>query len=171
MSPSRLALGFLLLALPAAAEELPDPAPAPPALAILSDRPAPPRPAPSLPLLPGLPAPEAGAYRWVGAMPERAALQRLGAALAAVPGRVFVDVEVAGPAGDASAARRASLARALEVREGLAEGGLDPRRVDLRPLGRTAAGVDRVSVLAGGAGPGAAQPGAGPGAAQPGAGR
>lgn len=171
MSGLRFVLVLLLAALPAAAEDLPDPAPEAPDPALLSDRPGPTRPALPLPVVDGAPAPEAGGYRWVGAMPERAALARLGAALAALPGRVFVDVEVSGPAGDASAARRASLDRARAVRDGLAEGGLDPRRVDLRPLGRTAAGVDRVAVLAGGAGRGAAQPGAERGAAQPGAGR
>ena len=157
----RFVLVLLLAALPAAAQGLPDPAPEAPAPALLSDRPAPPRTALPLPVVDGVPAPEAGGYRWVGAMPERAALTRLGAALAALPGRVFVDVEVSGPAEDASAARRASLDRARTVRDGLVEGGLDPRRVDLRPLGRTASGLDRVAVLPGGAGRGAAQPGAG----------
>jgi hypothetical protein len=160
----RIVLGLLVAALPAAAQDLPDPAPEAPAPAVLSDRPAPARAAVPLPVVAGVPAPEGGAYRWIGAVPERAVLARLGATLAGLPGRVFVDVEVAGPAGDASAARRASLERARAVRDGLAEGGLDPRRVDLRPMGRTAAGVDRVAVLAAGAG-------AGRGAAQPGAGR
>jgi hypothetical protein len=148
MPGSRLALLLLLAALPASAQDLPDPAPDAPAPALLSDRPAAPRASLPLPVVPGVPAPEAGGYRWVGEVPERAALARLGAALAALPGRVMVEAEVSGPAADPSTARRASLDRARAVREGLAEGGLDPRRVDVRPLGRTAAGVDRVAVLA-----------------------
>jgi len=151
MPSVRLALVLLLAGLPAMAQDLPDPAPDPPPPTLLSDRPAPPRASLALPAVPGLPAPEAGGYRWAGEMPERAALARLGAALAALPGRVMVEAEVSGPANDASTARRASLDRARAVREALAEGGLDPRRVDLRPLGRTAAGVDRVAVLAAGA--------------------
>jgi hypothetical protein len=147
----RILLGLLVAALPAAAQELPDPAPDAPARPVLSDRPAPARAALLLPVVAGVPAPEAGGYRWVGAMPERTALARLGAALAALPGRVMVEAEVSGPDNDASTARRASLDRARAVRDGLAEGGLDPRRVDLRPIGRTASAVDRVSVLVAGA--------------------
>lgn len=167
----RLVLGLLVAALPAAAQDLPDPAPDAPAPAVLSDRPAPPRAAMPLPVVAGVPAPEGGGYRWVGAVPERAALARLGAALAALPGRVTVEAEVSGPANDASTARRASLDRARAVRDGLAEGGLDPRRVDLRPMGRTAAAVDRVAVLAAGGARAAAGPGAARGAAEPGAAR
>lgn len=141
--------------LPAQADgaALPDPAAEPPAPAVLSDRPAPRAPAAGFAPLPGLPAPEAGGFRWTGAPPEREVLRRLGAALAAYPGRIVVEVEVAGPEADASAARRASLARAQVVRDALAEGGRDPRRIDLRPIGRGAAGRDRVSVMPGGAQP------------------
>jgi outer membrane protein OmpA-like peptidoglycan-associated protein len=52
---------------------------------------------------------------------------------------------------DASAARRLSLARALAVKQALAEGGLPPTRIDLRPLGRTEEAVDAVDVLPPGA--------------------
>jgi hypothetical protein len=153
MVASRLAFALLFAALPAAAETLPDPAPAAPPPVLLSDRPAAPRPAAPLPVVPGVPAPEAGGYRWTGPGPDSDALRRLGAALAAHPGRLTIEVEVAGPAQDASAARRASLDRARALRDALAEGGRDPRRVDLVPRGRGASGQDRVAVLAGGAGP------------------
>jgi hypothetical protein len=83
------------------------------------------------------------------------ALIVLGRALAALPaGRVTVEAQVAGPANDASMARRASLSVAQAVKAALVVGGLDPTRIDLRPLGRIGAGVDRVDVLP----PGVASP-------------
>ena len=69
-------------------------------------------------------------------------------------GRVAVEVQVAGPANDASMARRASLAWAQAVKAALVAGGLDATRIDLRPLVRLAAGVDAVDVLP----PGVASP-------------
>jgi hypothetical protein len=148
-------LAVLRAPLPAQADgsALPDPAPEPPAPAVLPGRPAPRAPAAGFAPLPGLPPPEGGGFRWTGEAPEREVLRRLGAALADHPGRIVVEVEVSGPEADASAARRASLVRAQVVRDALAEGGRDPRRIDLRPMGRGAAGRDRVSVLPGGAGP------------------
>lgn len=145
-----LCLGAVGLGAATAAADLPDPAPAPPPAAVLPERPAvrPPAAA-SLPVISGLPAP--GADGWVlrgeaARHPDRAALVRLGAALAGRSGRVTVEAEVSGPAADASAARRESLARAQAVRDALAEGGVDPRRVDLRPLGRNARGEDRLAI-------------------------
>jgi hypothetical protein len=77
-------------------------------------------------------------------------LAELGRRLAAQPagtGRVTVEAQVSGPANDASTARRVSLARANEVRNGLVAGGLDATRVDVRPLGRTTAALDVADIL------------------------
>jgi hypothetical protein len=82
----------------------------------------------------------------------RAALERLGASLAARPaGRVTVEAQVSGPAADVSAARRLSLARALAVRQALVAGGIAETRVDVRALGRTPDALDAVDVLPPGA--------------------
>jgi hypothetical protein len=82
----------------------------------------------------------------------RAALERLGASLAATPaGRVTVEAQVSEPAADVSAARRLSLARALAVRQALVAGGIAETRVDVRALGRTPDALDAVDVLPPGA--------------------
>lgn len=153
--------GLLLpLALPAWAQDasdLPDPAPAPPAPAALAPTGAPlaPQPVPAPQgLPPGMTALADGVLRLAlrsdriePAMAE--ALRVLGARFAALPaGRITVEAQVAGPANDASQARRASLARAQAVKAALVAGGLDATRIDLRPLGRLPAGVDAVDVLA-----------------------
>lgn len=165
--------GFLLaLMVPAAAraqdtpaEVLPEPAPAPPAPPRLAPEGAamvPQQPAgvPALP--PGMQVLDGGGVRLViaGGGPDAAqvrALEALGRALAALPsGRITVEAQVSGPANDVSTARRASLARAQAVKAALVAGGLEPTRIDLRPLGRLAAGADRVDVLP----PGVASPNA-----------
>lgn len=165
--------GFLLaLMVPAAAraqdtpgEALPEPAPAPPAPARLAPEGAamvPQQPAGGPALPPGMEALGGGGVRLVmaGDGPDAAqalALQTLGRALAALPsGRITVEAQVSGPANDVSTARRASLARAQAVKAALVAGGLEPTRIDLRPLGRLAAGADRVDVLP----PGVASPNA-----------
>ncbi|MBR0673370.1 OmpA family protein [Neoroseomonas soli] len=163
---------LVALTLPAAvraqdqpAEVLPEPAPAPPAPARLAPEgaamvPQPPPAGPPLP--PGMETMPGGAVRLApfGDAPDAAqlrALESLGRAFATLPaGRVTVEAQVSGPANDVSMARRASLARAQAVKAALVAGGLDPTRIDLRPLGRLAAGVDRVDVLP----PGVASPNA-----------
>jgi hypothetical protein len=78
------------------------------------------------------------------------ALAEIGRRLAAAPagtGRITVEAQVSGPANDASTARRVALARANEVRRGLVAGGLEETRVDVRPLGRTTAGLDAADIL------------------------
>jgi hypothetical protein len=145
----------LALAPAAAADTLPDPAAAPPAPAVLGA--ASPATVAALPLalaLPGLESLPQGGWRVAGtALP--AALATLGRALAeAVPegrGRVTLVAEVAAPPDDPSTARRESLARAVAVRGALERGGLPLTRMDIRPLGRTAAARDVVDILPPGA--------------------
>jgi hypothetical protein len=143
----------------------PEPPPAPPAPPRLAPEgaalaPSSPAAAPSYP--PGMAALPDGGVRIAlsGAAPDPAqlrALEALGRALAALPaGRITVEAQVSGPANDASMARRASLARAQAVKAALVAGGLPATRIDLRPLGRLAAGADRVDVLP----PGVASPNA-----------
>jgi outer membrane protein OmpA-like peptidoglycan-associated protein len=143
----------------------PEPPPAPPAPPRLAPEgaalaPSSPAAAPSYP--PGMAALPDGGVRiaLAGAAPDPAqlrALEALGRALAALPaGRITVEAQVSGPANDVSMARRASLARAQAVKAALVAGGLPATRIDLRPLGRLAAGADRVDVLP----PGVASPNA-----------
>jgi hypothetical protein len=66
---------------------------------------------------------------------------------AAGGGRITIEAQASGPAEDASVARRLSLGRAEAVRQALAAGGLATTRVDLRPLGRTAQGLDCADIL------------------------
>jgi outer membrane protein OmpA-like peptidoglycan-associated protein len=113
--------------------------------------------APPISLPPGMAALPLGGVRVAfdangAALPEGAApaLAELGRALSATPagtGRITVEGQASGPADDPSAARRLSLARAIEVRRALVAGGLAETRVDVRPLGRTAAGLDAADVL------------------------
>ncbi|EHL97949.1 hypothetical protein HMPREF9946_03824 [Acetobacteraceae bacterium AT-5844] len=77
-------------------------------------------------------------------------------------GRVTVVAQVASPADDLSLARRASLANALTVRRLLEAGGLPGTRIDIRPLGRTAAAENAIEVLP----PGIPSPSLGPQAEQ-----
>ena len=62
-------------------------------------------------------------------------------------GRITVEAQSSGPEADVSAARRLSLGRALAVKAALANGGLAPTRIDLRPLGRTPEAVDAADIL------------------------
>jgi outer membrane protein OmpA-like peptidoglycan-associated protein len=62
-------------------------------------------------------------------------------------GRVTVEAQSSGPEADVSAARRLSLGRALAIKAALANGGLSPTRIDLRPLGRTPEAVDAADIL------------------------
>lgn len=135
--------------------------------------PAPPPPVQLTPLRPQAPQLQAGALQGLQSLPQggfrlrmmgaeltaaqTSAVQALGRELAALPqGRITVEAQVAGPAEDVSAARRASLARAQAVKAALVAGGLAPTRIDLRPLGRLAAGLDAVDILP----PGVASPNA-----------
>jgi outer membrane protein OmpA-like peptidoglycan-associated protein len=77
--------------------------------------------------------------------------RRLAASLSPGLGRVTVEAQASGPAQDASAARRLSLARAQAVRDGLAAGGLAPNLIDVSPLGRQPAGLDAADILPPGA--------------------
>ena len=159
-----VAAGLGLLGFAARAEtpdqpSLPDPAPAPPAPVQLT------------PLRPQIPQPSAGAIQGLQRLPhggvrlsvtgselsaaQTGALQALGRELAALSqGRVTVEAQVAGPADDVSAARRASLVRAQAVKAALVAGGLAPTRIDLRPLGRLPNAQDAVDILP----PGVASP-------------
>lgn len=166
----RAALALLAVALgaarPTAAQPADPPAPAPPAAAppaparLHSPSPPPPAPdaarAPPAAPLPGLePLPSGGWRLRLAAGPAaspspaaRTGLSELGRRLAAAPeGRIRVVAQVSGPAEDASAARRLSLARGLAVKEALVAGGLAPTRIDIRPAGRTEEAVDAVDVL------------------------
>jgi hypothetical protein len=163
-----LFLALILAAAAARAQEIPPdlppappPAPPPPPSLAPAGAPiAPQAPPAGLILPPGIEALPGGALRlsWGPAgldAAQRQALRALGRSLAALPaGRVTVEAQVSGPAHDISAARRESLARAQAVRAALIEGGLDARRIDLKPLGRVGAGADRVDVLP----PGVASP-------------
>ena len=78
------------------------------------------------------------------------ALAEIGRSLGEKPvgtGRITIEAQASGPAEDASVARRLSLGRAEAVRQALAAGGLVTTRVDLRPLGRTAQGLDCADIL------------------------
>lgn len=135
-----------------------DPAAAPPRPPILDQRPAarpPPPPAVVVPLV-GLEALADGTWRAsfaVGVdqppLALQASLAELGRRLAARPdGRVTVLAQASEPTRDLSTARRLTLARAEAVKRALVIGGLDATRIDLRPLGRTAAALDVVDVVA-----------------------
>ena len=82
-----------------------------------------------------------------GAMSVLPEVGRILAERPAGTGRITVEGQASGPANDASAARRLSLARAIAVREALVAGGLAETRVDVRPLGRTAAALDVADIL------------------------
>lgn len=78
---------------------------------------------------------------------QRAALERLGAALqASTIGRILLNSETSGGE-DLSTHRRLTLARARAVKAALVAGGLAETRVDIRALGRTASGRDTVDIL------------------------
>jgi outer membrane protein OmpA-like peptidoglycan-associated protein len=118
-------------------------------------------PAPPLALPAGMSPLPQGAYRVTfrgneTTLPAGAAeaLAEIGKRLAATPvgsGRIAVEGQANGPRNDASTARRISLERATVVRRALVAGGLDETRVDVRPLGRTPAGLDAADVLPPGA--------------------
>jgi len=149
---------LLALAAPVAAQSPPpDPALSPPAPALLTTVPAGrPAAAATAPApLAGLEAMPNGAWR-LRFPPGRdqpdatttTALGELGRRLTMPPtGRVTVLAQASGPVIDASAARRLTLARAEAVKQALAAGGLDPTRIDLRPLGRTAEALDVADIL------------------------
>ncbi|GGC38559.1 hypothetical protein GCM10011504_16200 [Siccirubricoccus deserti] len=156
-----LLLAALLSPLPALAQVEavpPDPAPAPPEPARLPDRPGPMPPAAppaSVPLRlpPGMETLPQGGWRLrfppgTEAVPEAAAaaLHKLGHRLAAATeGRVVILAQASGPE-DVSTARRLSLARGLAVKQALAEGGLPPTRIDIRPLGHTEDRLDSADI-------------------------
>ncbi|WP_431280830.1 hypothetical protein ACQW02_15590 [Humitalea sp. 24SJ18S-53] len=138
-----------------------EPAAAPPPAAELAITAAPshtppPRPIPPVVMAAGMEALPGGGWRLGG---DAAARDRLDASVTAAlaeiashlaeqtTGRVTVIAEVAGPADDRSAARRASLVAARAVKRSLEAGGLDPTRIDMRPLGRTATPRSLVDVL------------------------
>jgi outer membrane protein OmpA-like peptidoglycan-associated protein len=117
----------------------------------------PPAPRPPLPqpqLAPGLQALPGGGWRLTFARDEdratpeqRLTLMEIGNILAATTtGRVTLWAEAANGE-DVSELRRLALRRALAVRDAMALGGLPETRVDLRPLGRTAAARDVVDIM------------------------
>lgn len=125
------------------------PAEAPPAPALLSPN------APPPPAEPALEALAEGRWRIRFAagrddLTESAVarVEDLGRRLAATDaGRVTVEAQASGPEADVSAARRLTLGRALAVKAALANGGLAPTRIDLRPLGRTPEALDAADIL------------------------
>lgn len=135
----------LLLALPWTAPALAQ-LPAPPAVEL--------PPLPPIRLAPGIAALPGGAWRITFTptqetpdVPQREALERLGAALQGGSlGRITLNSE-ASAGEDVSTHRRLSLARARAVKDALVAGGLDETRVDIRALGRTANPRDMVDVL------------------------
>lgn len=143
---------------PSPAQPLPaDPAasaPQPPDLS-RPPRPAEALPQPAIALPRGMEAVAGGGWRLHGeaarGRPEaasRAALTEIGRWLAGhTEGRVTLLAQVAGPAEDASAARRDSLANGLALRQLLEAAGLDGTRIDIRPLGRTEEARDSIVLL------------------------
>lgn len=138
----------------------PLPADPPPSAPQPPDLSRPPQPAEALPqpaiALPrGMEALAGGGWRLNGeaarGRPEaasRAALTEIGRWLAGrTEGRVTLLAQVAGPAEDASAARRDSLANGLALRQILEAAGLDGTRIDIRPLGRTEEARDSIVLL------------------------
>jgi hypothetical protein len=135
-----------------------DPAPAAPAPPDLTRAPQPAAPPARLPLLalpPSMRNLPDGGWRIEGAAatgridPATAnTLAEIARRLTAdTTGRVTVVSQVAGPAEDISAARRAALSNAQGVRRALEAAGLPGTRIDLRPLGRTAAAEDAIELL------------------------
>ncbi len=152
---------LLLALLPAAAHaqaELPDPAAAPPAPPRLATTPAPLSlpPAPAWPAGTELLGTGALRFRITGDRPDPTqsrAIEDIGRRLAALPplGRVTVESQVSAHPRDHSLARRLALARAQAVKAALVAGGLEPTRIDLRPLGRLDPPADLVDILPPGA--------------------
>jgi outer membrane protein OmpA-like peptidoglycan-associated protein len=83
-----------------------------------------------------------------GFRPTLAAIARR---LAGTTGRVTVIAQAPAPALEPSFARRLSLERALSMKAALVGGGLEPTRIDLRPMGRQPEGSDVVDILPPGA--------------------
>lgn len=146
--PRRRLLLALLLASPALGPALAQP----PGAQATPPAPLPPMPALDLPR--GIAELPQGAWRVTFAAErdtpdpaQRAALERLGAALqASTIGRVLLNSETSGGE-DLSTHRRLTLARARAVKAALVAGGLAETRVDIRALGRTANGRETVDIL------------------------
>jgi hypothetical protein len=127
-----------------------------PALALpaRAQPPAPRRALPQPQLAPGFASLPGGGWRLTFAREEdratpeqRLTLMEIGNILGAnTTGRVTLWAEVANGE-DVSEVRRLALRRALAVRDAMALGGLPETRVDLRPLGRTAAAQDVVDIM------------------------
>ena len=158
---------------PSGPEAPSDPAPAPPSAPDLTQPPraaTPPAPLPRIALPPSMHNLPAGGWRITGDSatgkvdaPTTNILAEIGRRLASgTVGRVTVVAQVASPTDDLSLARRASLANALTVRRLLEAGGLPGTRIDIRPLGRTAAAENAIEVLP----PGIPSPSLGPQAEQ-----
>lgn len=148
----------LLFAAPVLAESPPpsDPAAAPPAAPDLTQPALPARPVvlPPLALPEGITVLPGQGWRLSqkAALGEpdaavRAALVEMAHWLSGTSGRVTLVAQVSGPAEDVSAARRATLAHAQAIAALLREAGLEPTRIDLRPMGRTAEGQDAIDLL------------------------
>ncbi|UFN50627.1 hypothetical protein LPC08_08430 [Roseomonas sp. OT10] len=131
----------------------PAPAAAPPAPPVLSPDAAPATASAGLVRFGDIPLPTdfvplpEGGWRLQGSLgqgiaegADARALGRLARAMAdRTTGRVTVVARVAGPADDASTARRNSLAHAQALKAVLEAGGLPGTRIDLRPMGHPAA--------------------------------
>jgi outer membrane protein OmpA-like peptidoglycan-associated protein len=152
---------------PAATPVAPEPPPpiaARPVPVLPPAPPPPPPPAlnePPVPLAPGLAELPNGGWRIRFAGNADAPAAEQSASLRAVAGRLaerstgrvtlFAEASVGE---DVSSRRRLSLERARAVKAVLEAGGLDPRRVDIRALGRTQAAADLVDIIP----PGVARP-------------
>ena len=136
---------------PAGAPARPPPPPvAPPAAA--------PPPPPPIPLPAGMQNLSNGGWRVLLTQDAteippgfRATLGEIARRLTATSGRVTLVAQAPAPALEASFARRLSLERALSLKSVLVGGGLDPTRIDIRPMGRQAGGADQVDILPPGA--------------------
>jgi len=135
-----------------------DPAAAPPGAANLAAAPRPALPADiaDLTLPAGFARLPIGGWRLTGTAaqgepdsPSRLAIETIGRYLAEQSrGRVTIIAQTSGPEDDPPAARRASLARAISIKDSLARGGLPRTRIDIRPMGRTQEALDAIDIIA-----------------------
>jgi len=146
-------------------EKLPVPAEAPPAPALFNPAARPAQPAEAAaPALSAIALPagmqDIATGGWRVLLPPNArdipaglrpTLQQIARRLALTTGRVTIIAQAPAPALEPSFARRLSLERGLAMKAILVAGGLEAARIDIRPMGRQANGVDVVDILPPGA--------------------